>query len=234
MEADINNEDFSQDEVDLLAASGIDAVYATTFFPWVQLNDTQNGSQIWLPPTFEYVRLAAKTDNEKAPWFAVAGYNRGQLKSTVAKMKINQDMADTLYEGRINFIKSYPGSPLMLWGNKTLQVANAALSSSNVARLLLQVQKLVANVAIRLVFEPNDDALMAQFLQLVKPILATVKKQRGVIDFEVTCDSVLNTSETRDRLELIGSIRIKPTLAAEHIIVNFGVTDQGATFAVAN
>ena len=224
----------SQDEVDLLASTGIDAVYTATFFPWVQLNDTQNGSMIWLPPTFEYVRLAAQTDNQQAPWFAVAGYNRGQLQSSVVKMKINQDNADILYGGRINPIRSFPNSPLMIWGNKTLQVADTALSSINVARLLLQLQKLVANVAIRLVFEPNDTTLQQQFLTLVKPILASVKAQRGVIDFQVTCDGTNNTADTMDRLELVGTILIKPTLAAEHIIVNFGVTSQGASFSVAN
>ncbi len=223
----------AQDEVDLLDAAGIDATYAASFFPWVQFNDKQNGSNIWLPPTFEYVRLAAKTDNEKAPWFTIAGFNRGQLKSKVAKIKINQDTADILYEGRLNPIRTYgAGSPLMIWGNKTLQVANSALSSIHVVRLLLQIQKLVSNVAVRLVFEPNDTTLQQQFENMVKPILANVKKQRGVIDFEVKCDDVLNTSETRDRLELIGNIRIKPTLAAEYIKVNFGVTDQGATFSV--
>lgn len=224
----------AQDEVDLLAAADIDATYATTFYPWVQFNDTQNGTNIWLPPTFEYVRLAAATDNKFAPWFAVGGYNRGQLISTKAKFKINQASADTLYEGRINPIRSYPNSPLMIFGNKTLQVADSALSSSNVARLLLQVQKLVSNVAVRLVFEPNDDTLEDQFKNLVKPILATVQKQRGVQAFDVVCDSTNNTAQTRDQLQLVGNIRIKPTLAAEYIQVNFAVTDQGASFSTAN
>ena len=224
----------AQDEVDLLSSTGIDATYATTFFPWVQYNDTQNNANIWLPPTYEYVRLAAQTDNQQAPWFAVAGYNRGQLQSTLSEIKINQSSADILYQGRINPVRSYPGSQLMLWGNKTLQVANSALSSSNVARLLLQLKKLVSNVAIRLVFEPNDTTLQQQFLTLVKPILASVKTQRGVIDFQVTCDGTNNTSQTADQLELVGSIRIKPTLAAEYINVGFSVTDQGASFSVAS
>jgi phage tail sheath protein FI len=95
---------------------------------------------------------------------------------------------------------------------------------------LLQIRKLVSAVAVRLVFEPNDDTLEQQFLSLVNPILKTVQEQRGVIDFKVQCDNTINTSATRDQLELVGNIFIKPTLAAEYISTSFIVTPQGASF----
>ncbi len=116
-------------------------------------------------------------------------------------------------------------------GNKNLQVADSALNRINVRRLLLQVRKLVSAVAIRLTFEPNDDALQTEFKTLINPILQSVQQQRGLQDFKVICDNTVNTSATKDQLQLIGKIFLKPTLAAEYIIVDFNVTDQGANFA---
>jgi hypothetical protein len=220
----------AEDSVDLLDAADIDSNYTTTYSPWVLHVDEQNGVNIFLPPTFEALRDFAETDKIKAPWFATAGYNRGQCKSKRSKLKINGDTSDTLYGGRINPIRTFSQSPLLIMGNKTLQVADSALNRINVRRLLLQVRKLVSVVAIRLVFEPNDIELQDQFKRLINPILADVKKLRGVIAFEVICDDSNNTDADRDQLQLNGTIRIKPTNAAEYIEITYGVTDQGAEF----
>lgn len=225
-----DSSDSAQSMVDILDAADIDSNYTTTFAPWIQHEDSQNGSNIYLPPTFEVVRNFAETDNKFAPWFATGGFTRGQLKSKKALIKINQDSSDILYDGRINPIRSYPQSPLLIMGNKNLQIKDSALNRNNVRRLLLQVRKLVSAVAVKLVFEPNDAELQSQFLYLVNPIMETVKKQRGLIDYKVICDSSINNADTRDRLELKGRILLKPTLSAEYIEVEFGVTDQGASF----
>src|SRR5690606_15038097 len=101
------------------------------------------------------------------------------LKSTKAKFKLNQTASDILYDGKINPVRTYAKSPLLIMGNKTLEKNDTALNRINIRRLLLQVQKLVAVVAVRLVFEPNDTELEDQFKRLIEPILETVKKQRG-------------------------------------------------------
>lgn len=225
-----NDPTSTNDSVDLLNAADIDSNYTGTYSPWVLHNDTQNGVNIYLPPTFEVVRDAASVDKKRAPWFAIAGFNNGQLVAKKAKMKLSQDGSDELYSGRINPIRTFSQSPLLIMGNKTLQVADSALNRINVRRLLLQVRKLVSVVAIRLVFEPNDIELQDQFKRLINPILADVKKQRGVISFEVICDDSNNSNADRDQLQLNGYIRIKPTNAAEYIAIEFGVTDQGAEF----
>lgn len=220
----------TEDSVDLLDTADIDSSYAGTYSPWILHNDTQNGVNIYLPPTFEVLRNAAEVDKKRAPWFAIAGYTNGELKSRKAKHKISQDGSNTLYAGRINPIRSYSQSPLLIFGNKTLQISDSALNRINVRRLLLQVRKLVSVVAVRLVFEPNDSTLQDQFKRLINPILADVKKQRGVISFDVICDESNNSNGDRDQLQLNGYIRIKPTNSAEYISIEYGVTDQGAEF----
>jgi len=224
----------AEDSIDLLDVADIDSNYTTTFGPWVSHNDVQNGVNIYLSPTFEVVRDFAETDKTKAPWFATAGYNRGQLKSKRTKYKVNQDASDILYDGRINPIRTFSQSPLLIMGNKTLQVADTALNRINVRRLLLQLNKLVSVVAIRLLFEPNDVELQDQFKRLITPILSDVKKQRGISAFELICDESNNTDADRDQLQLNATIRIKPTNAVEYISIEYGITDQGASFSIGN
>jgi len=90
-------------------------------------------------------------------------------------MKLTQDDRDLLYESRINPIATFNDVGVLIWGNKTLQVAESALDRINVRRLLLQARKLIAAVSKRLVFEQNDDIVRNDFLNLVNPILDGIK-----------------------------------------------------------
>ena len=173
----------------------------------------------------------AEVDKKKAPWFAVAGYNNGKLKSPRAKYKITQSASDSLYNGRINPIKTVSNKPYLL-GNKNLQVEDTALNRVNIVRCVLQIQKLVATVAFTLLFEPNDKELQSRFKALVDPIIDNVRKQRGLVDAKVKCDDSNNTDADRDELQLNGYIYLKPTNSTEYINITFGVTNQGANFTI--
>ena len=77
-----------------------DSSYTSTYFPWVQVNDTENNVYIWLPPTRDVVRNTALTDNIAFPWFAVAGIQRGNVDAIKARKKLTLDERDTLYAGK--------------------------------------------------------------------------------------------------------------------------------------
>jgi len=204
-----------------------DSNYTAAYWPWIQINDSENSQYMWVPPTRDAVRNIARTDNISYPWFAAAGVNRGDVDCIKARTKLTLDQRDTLYEGRINPIATFASEGVKIWGNKTLQVADTALNRINVRRLLLQARKLISAVAIRLLFEQNDDIVRNQFLAMVNPILEGIRKERGITDFRVTVDS---SPESIDRNELIGKIYIKPTRALEYIIVEFNIMPTGASF----
>lgn len=204
-----------------------DSNYTATYWPWIQVNDTENNVYIWLPPTRDVVRNIALTDNIAFPWFAVAGVQRGDVNCIKARKKLTLEERDTLYEGRINPIATFASEGIKIWGNKTMQVADTALNRINVRRLLLQARKLISAVSIRLLFEQNDDVVRNQFLNLVNPILDNIRAERGLTDFRVTVD---NSSESIDRNELCGKIYLKPTRALEFICVDFVLTPTGASF----
>jgi len=215
------------DVVSQLDNTGIDSNYTATYWPWVQVNDTDNNVLIYLPPTRDVCRNIALTDNVAFPWFAVAGVQRGIVQAEKARIKLTLDQRDTLYEGRINPIATFASEGLVIFGNKNLQVKETALNRLNVRRLLLQARKLISAVSIRLLFEQNDEVVRNQFKALVNPILENIRSERGMVDFRVEVD---NTPEAIDRGELNGRIFIKPTRALEFITVEFVVMNTGASF----
>lgn len=218
---------YPTEAVDNLDTAGIDSNYTATYYPWVLTRDTVNNTQIYLPPTAEVCKNLALTDNISFPWFASAGYTRGIVSSIKARKKLTQDDRDTLYQGRINPIATFSDVGTLIWGNKTTQVAQSALDRINVRRLLLQARKLISAVAVRLLFEQNDDKVRQDFLDSVNPILDSIRRDRGLIDFRVV---VTNTPEDLDRNTLTGKIYLKPTKALEFIDIEFLITPTGASF----
>jgi hypothetical protein len=212
------------DAMDNLA---FDSNYSATYWPWIQIRDTDNATQLFVPPTGEVLKNIALTDNVSYPWFAVAGYSRGIINSIKAAKKLTLDERDTLYKARINPIATFSDTGTIIWGNKTLQIKESALDRINVRRLLLRARKLISAVAVRLLFEQNDDQVRQEFLRLVNPILESIKKERGLYDFRV---SVSNDPEDIDANTLRGKIYIKPTRSLEFIDVEFVITPTGASF----
>jgi hypothetical protein len=221
------NETDAANVIDDLDGIAVDSNYSATYWPWIQVRDTDNATQLFIPPTGEVVKNIALTDNVSYPWFAVAGYSRGLVNAIKAQKKLTLDERDELYKARINPIATFSDTGTIIWGNKTLQVRESALDRINVRRLLLRARKLISAVAIRLLFEQNDDQVRQEFLRLVNPILESIKKERGLYDFRV---SVSNDPEDIDANTLRGKIYIKPTRSLEFIDLEFVITPTGASF----
>ncbi len=205
----------------------VDSNYSATYWPWIQVRDVDNATQLYIPPTGEVLKNIALTDNVSYPWFAVAGYSRGLVNAIKANKKLTLDERDELYKNRINPIATFSDTGTIIWGNKTLQVRESALDRINVRRLLLRARKLISAVAVRLLFEQNDEQVRNEFLRLVNPILESIKKERGLTEFRVT---VSNDPEDIDSNTLRGKIYIKPTRSLEFIDLEFIITPTGASF----
>jgi len=218
---------YPQEAVNILEESGIDSNYTATYYPWVLTRDSVNNTQIYLPPTAEVGRNLALTDKIAFPWFAAAGYASGIVNAIKARKKLTQEDRDTLYQGRINPIATFSDVGTVIWGNKTLQIAQSALDRINVRRLLLQARKLISAVSVRLLFEQNDQKVRQDFLDAVNPILDAIRRDRGLYDFRVTVSS---DAADLDRNQMTGKIYIKPTKSLEFIDITFYITPTGASF----
>jgi hypothetical protein len=220
----------AKEMADLLDIANIDSSYSATYFSYIQKRDDINNVNVWLPPTGEVVKSMAYTDNVKFPWFAPAGLQRGVIDARKSKYKLSQSARDIIYKGRINPIVDHIDVGTAIFGQKTLQVRESALDRINVRRLLLQIKVLISNIAVRILFEQNDQTTIDEFLGKANPVLDTIKRERGLEDFRIKMDDSNNTPESRDRNELYGEIYLKPTKAVEYIGINFTITPSGASF----
>jgi hypothetical protein len=220
---------YVQDIADLLNTTDLDSSYAATYGPWVQIFDTDNSSNVYIPPTGEVLRAMAFTDNTQYPWFAPAGLTRGVINAKKARYKLTEPNRDVLYAGRINPMVSFANVGVDIFGQKTLQIKDSELNRINVRRLLLYLRQVIANISVTLLFEQNDDVVVNQFLTKVNPILTNVKRERGLSDFKIEYQTI-NTPTSRDRNELYFNLYLKPIGALEFMGINFIVTPTGVSF----
>ena len=212
-------------------ASGYDSSYAATYWPWLQTVDAGTGQTVWAPASTYIPGVYAFTDASSDPWFAPAGLIRGALGSVIrAERKLTSGNRDTLYEANVNPIATFPGSGVVVFGQKTLQKRASALDRVNVRRLLIALKSYIVQVSDNLVFEQNTNATRNAFLAQVNPYLESVQQRQGLYAFKVVMDASNNTPDVIDRNELVGQIYLQPTKTAEFIILDFNVLPTGATF----
>jgi hypothetical protein len=213
------------------SAAAINSSYAATYWPWLQTIDPGTGQLVWIPASTMIPAVYAFNDSVSEPWFAPAGINRGGLDTVVrAERKLSQTNRNDLYVGNVNPIATFPGTGVVVYGQKTLQKKSSALDRVNVRRLLIALKSYISQVANNLVFEQNTIATRNQFLSQVNPYLESVQQRQGLFAFRVIMDDSNNTPDVIDRNQLIGQIYLQPTKTAEFIYLDFNILPTGATF----
>jgi hypothetical protein len=212
-------------------AAGRDTSYAAMYWPWITTLDPDTGDQVKVPASTLMGGVFAFNDNAGEPWFAPAGINRGGMGTVIrAERKLSQSNRDSLYEGNVNPIATFPGTGVVVYGQKTLQKQASALDRVNVRRLLIELKSYISQVSQTLVFEQNTAATRNNFLSQVNPYLESVQQRQGLYAFRVVMDDTNNTADVIDRNQLVGQIFIQPTRTAEFIYLDFNVLPTGATF----
>lgn len=226
--SDFSNEIYSaEDVVYALEDSDIDSNYTCTYYPWVKYEDTENNQYIFLPPTKDVVRNLALTDNTQYPWFAPAGLSRGDVECVSARYITKLAEEDTLYEGRINPVKTFASDGVKIWGQKNLQIRESQLNRIAVRRLLLRMRKLISIGCLGLIFDPNDATTKNKFMSIVTPIMDSLRANRAISDYRIEVD---DSVEARERRELPARILFKSYNSLEYIVLDFVVTPEAVNF----
>ncbi len=213
------------------AVQSFDSNYVASYYPWVKILNTDKNKPVWVPPSVVLPGVIAFNDQVAAEWFAPAGLNRGGLTSVIeAKTRLTRVERDSLYEGRLNPIATFPGQGVTVFGQKTLQAKPSALDRINVRRLLIAVKKFIASSTRYLVFENNTAATRNRFLSIVNPYLESIQQRQGLYAFKVVMDETNNTPDVIDRNIMVGEIFLQPAKTAEFIVLDFNVLPTGAAF----
>jgi hypothetical protein len=209
----------------------VDNNYAAAYFPDVYINDAALNKKVKVPSSVAALGAIAFNDRVAYPWFAPAGFNRAALDFvTNVQVRLNQGDRDTLYDARINPIATFPSAGFAIFGQKTLQLKKSALDRVNVRRLLLEVKRVVSDVAGRLLFEQNTPAVRSRFIASVNPQLSLIQAQAGIEKFRVIMDDTNNTPQDAEQNRLNGKIVVVPTKTIEFIAIDFVITPSGVAF----
>jgi len=210
--------------------------YCALYGPWVQIYDSYSDKLIYVPPSGHVAAQMAYNDYVANPWSAAAGFNRGQLDVIAPNYIFTEGERDTLYSNQINPIQLFRGEGTVIWGNKTLQKKSSALSSVNVRRLLIVIQKAMAISLRSFLYEPNDEttrfrvkALLDEYLDKLST-QGAFQREGGDEGFHVVCDTTNNTPAIIDDNQLNVDVFIKPIRAAEYIQLQSIITTTGASF----
>ena len=215
----------------------LDTSYGCCYYPWVQVRDTQNGSNVWVPPSVVALGTFASSERASRVWFAPAGFNRGGLTDGAAgipvisaRQRLTRKDRDNLYEVNVNPIAKFPNEGLVVFGQKTLQARPSALDRVNVRRLMIYLKKEISRVATQVLFDNNVEATWIRFKSLVEPILSATKADFGLTEYKLILDETTTTPDLIDQNILYAKILLKPARAIEYIAIDFNIMPTGASF----
>lgn len=212
-------------------ASTLNTNYAAAYWPWLLVNDEDSKANVWVPASTIIPSVYVYNDNTSEAWFAPAGFTRGTMPNVIMPEKtLPRTSRDLLYNAKVNPIATFPGTGVVVYGQKTLQSLSTALDRVNVRRLLIALKGFIGNVSQNLVFEPNSLQTRNSFLSTVNPYLESVQQNQGLYAFKVVMDDSNNGPDVIDQQELRGAIYLQPVKTAEFIVLDFNLLPTGAEF----
>jgi hypothetical protein len=206
--------------------------YAVLDTGYKYIYDKYNDTFRYIPCAADIAGLCLTTSQVEADWYSPAGLTRGVIRNAIklAYSPTKQER-DQLYVERANPVVSFPGSGIVLFGDKTALGYASAFDRINVRRLFLLCEKVIANSAKSLLFELNDETSRATFINSVDPFLRNIQARRGLQDYLIKCDTENNTPESIDRGEFYAEIYLKPTRTINYITLTFVATRSGVSFS---
>jgi hypothetical protein len=217
---------------DVFETRALDTEFVSSYFPNVVVEDTANNNRrVTLPGSVAALSAIGFNDKVAYPWFAPAGFNRASLDFVkMTQVKVSQPERERLYTVRINPIIKLPGEGFVIFSQQTLEQAGSALQSLNVQRMIISLKQQITVAGNQIIFEQLTPELRTRFVDMVKPILATVQVRDGIERFEIVSDDRNNTQQDILANRMNVNIKVVPVRAAEFIAIDFIISPSGITF----
>lgn len=205
----------------------LDSSYSALYSPDVLAADQYNDIRLYLPPSGFVAAAYARTDRDYESWFAPAGMARGDLIVAGVREVYDQPKRDALYESQVNAIRVIEGSGIKIWGADTLQVQPSSLSNISVRRLMIFIEKTIANQLLYGVFDPNDQLLRSRIETAARTFLQGLQMARGLYGYAAICNDSNNPAASVAAGDLYVDIWCDPVLPTKRIIFNAVINKTG-------
>lgn len=216
--------------------AGSGSYLAAAYYPWA-MSTNSDGASVMVPPSTVAMRTIAYSDANSYPWFAPFGDERGVVfnASSVGylgddgeyhALNMTRGQFETVYGLNINPIVFFYETGLRVWGQKTLYGSSTPLSRINVARLIAKMRFDLTRALRKFLGQQNDALTWASVRNSVDRYLSGIAGLRGLSDWAVRCDEVINTPARRAANELWVEVAIAPVYSVEFIYVPIRITDE--------
>lgn len=200
---------------------------------WVKVTDTFTGSRnVWLPMSGFAAQVYSRNDVARGIAAAPAGMDVGQLEGSelvVTGLSHLYDEAsqESIYGSQINYAKLVPGSGYYLWGNKTGQTRDSALSMIGAVRVIKQIETALKLAQEYNLFKQNTAFLRLQIEQTIEDYLNTFVTSGQIASGSCVCDDTNNPPEVINQRQLNIWVFVQPLYAAEKIFLQTNVLKSG-------
>jgi phage tail sheath protein FI len=171
--------------------------------------------------------IIARTDRDRGVWRAAAGSTAGVRGVADVTVTLTEEEVDRVTTAGVNVIRPLPRG-LVLWGARTLALAQPEWRYVNVRRLALFLERSIREGTRWAAFEPNDDALWSEVRGAVDEFMLTLFQQgafggRTPEDaYFVRCDRLTMTQDDIDAGRLIIRVGFAPVPPTEFISLRIG------------
>ena len=209
----------------------LDSSFAAVYFPDIQmLNPSVSSSLIFTPPSISAIRVYSRLSSQGIV-SAPAGTKRGIIDTNDEGLAIQakvlfddtqKETITTLYDAVINPIISYPDVGLILFGQRTtFNSADSMLQRVAVRRMVLEIRRLVREVAKGFLFEQNKESTLKYFERSVSPLIQRMVNAGGISKFKVKIDTSTTSQVDIENNVVRGMVFLQPTKSDEIIQVDF-------------
>ena len=217
-----------QDAIDFRNVDlNLNSSYSALFGPDLLISDQVTSKILYVPPSGAMAALYARTASVGAPWFSIAGLNRGLVNCLDIRYYYDEGMATALFQSQVNYVRKFLGRGIALWEQSTLSNKTSALQFLNVRQLLNIMKRSMYSYLIYSMQEPNDPILRRQVKFGLDQYLETVVQGRGIKRFNVSVGDALNTPAYVNSGVLRVAITFIPILAVREIQLSLLISKEG-------
>ena len=205
----------------------LNSSFSALFGPDIRVADPISGNVVFTPPSGAAAGLYARTARRNAPWFSIAGLNRGLINCIDIRHSYDNGQSTALVQAQISYIKKRLGQGIALWEQFTLSEQASAMQFLNVRHLLNIVKRSLYDSLLYAMQEPNDEILRRQTKFRIEQFLTTIVEQRGLQRFTVDIGNTLNSAAYVNSGILKIAVVLLPILAIREIQLSLIVSKAG-------
>lgn len=201
---------------------------------WALVYDAYNNTNRWIPSSGGDAGLQARTTDNYEAWYSPAGLERGIYKNYLQMAwSASKAERDVLFPLGINSIVTFPGTGIVLWGDKTGTNLDTTFDSTGVRFAFIYAETNIKTLGYKYLFELNNSFTQASFLAAINSFLTNAVKRNAFEEFAVVIDKRNNTIATEAQHLLNVNIFLRPQYSIRFINVSVEAVGGSITLSTA-